>query len=294
MTSRFLKFHLNDRAMPAGHPYKVLIVEDQDDPYLRSAADEFAADRRQGAPDEPYLELAGIARTYDDAIQFLKLSSRLPDAIVLDDFLSQNSTLQSRSIEIMTWLLERCERDQVPVANRPRAVLWTSNDDASLAYTFCVVGGLQFRDKKRHSTGAKLPVDAIWAALAGHRWCPDPYPTGLASAARRAALPWLEAGLPRSAILDRPELRREGVSEDTMRGALQEIRSMPHTPQPPSPFYPDNWAMAIGAAKRNGWVWVPLDRHDQIPANAPLPLVIDPALHRQRLEPYGPLPARVP
>jgi|GEM_PF-2217592 len=278
--------------MPKGHPYRVLIVEDQDE-FLLSPADSFAADRAHGSTEEPYLELAGIARNYDDAIQFLKLSQELPDAIVIDDFLTEGSTLQSRSIEIMTWLLERCERDQIPVEARPRAVLWTSSDDASLAYTFCVAGGMQFRDKKRDPAGAKVPVDAVWAALAGHRWCPEPYPTGLASAARRAAIPWLEAGLPHAAILGLPELKKEGVTEDTMRGALEEIRKMPHTPEPPSPSYPDNWAMAIRAAKRNGWVWVPLDRHDQIPANAPLPLVIDPELHYRGLPPYGPLPVRV-
>ena len=278
--------------MPNGYPYRVLIVEDQDE-YLLSPEESFAADRALGDSQEPYLELAGLARNYDDAIQFLKLSPRLPDAIVIDDFLAAGPALQSLSIEVMVWLLERCEREGIPVEERPRTVLWTASDDASLAYTFCVVGGMQFRDKKRDPLGAKLPVDAIWAALAGHRWRPDPYPTGLASTARRAALPWLEAGLPHSTILEAAALQRENVSEDTMRGALEEIRKMPRTPQPPSPGYPDNWAMAIQAAKRNGWVWVPLDRHDQIPANAPLPLVIDPELHRQGLPPYGPLPARV-
>jgi len=279
--------------MTKGHPYKVLIVEDQKKPYLGSPAEEFAADRAKGDKDEPYLELAGIARNYDDVIQFLKLSPELPDAIVLDDYLPDGGTLRSRSIEIMVWLFERCEREEIPPAERPRAVLWTANDDASLAYTFCVVGGLQFRDKKRDVEGARLPVDAIWAALAGRRWCPDPYPSGLASAARRAALPWLEAGLPRQTILAKPEMKAEHVSEETMREALNEIRTMPRTPQPPSPDYPDNWIMGINAAKKNGWVWVPLDRHQQIPSNAPLPLAIDPVLHRSGMPPYGPLPARV-
>nr|MDQ3725875.1 hypothetical protein [Actinomycetota bacterium] len=97
----------------------------------------------------------------------------------------------------------------------------------------------------------------------------------------------------RASILQQPELQREGVTEDTMRGALEEIREMPRTPQPPSTSYPDNWAMAIHAAKRNGWVWAPLDRHEQLPPNPPLPLVIDPELHRQGLPPYGPLPKRI-
>jgi hypothetical protein len=279
--------------MTKGHPYKVLIVEDQEDPYLNSAEEELAADRAKGEEGEPYLELLGVARNYDDAIQFLKLSPELPDAIVLDDYLTEGSTLQSRSIQIMVWLFEHCEREGIAPAERPRAVLWTGNDDWSLAYTFCVVGGLQFRDRKRDVGGAKLPVDAIWAALAGHRWRPEPYPSGLASAARRAALPWLEAGLPHKTILADPALEAEHVTEETMREALNEIRKMPRTPQPPSPDYPDNWTMGIHAAKRNGWAWVPRDRHEQIPGNAPLPLVIDPELHRQGLPPYGPLPARV-
>jgi hypothetical protein len=270
----------------------VLLVEDQENPYVPSQVDPFASDRARGRPGEPYLELAAVARNYDDAIQALKLSSQLPDAIVLDDFLLEGSSLQSRSIEIMVWLHEHCEGLEIPIGERPRVVLWTSSDDGNLAYTFCVLGGMQFRDKKRHPSGAKVPVDAIWAALAGRRWCPEPYPVGLASAARRGALPWLEAGWPHATILGDAAAQREGITEDTMRGALEEIRGMPHTPQPPSPDYPDNWAMAIAAAKRNGWVWVPLDRFDQIPANPVLPNVIDPALHRQGLPPYGPLPSR--
>ena len=41
-----------------------------------------------------------------------------------------------------------------------------------------------------------MPVDWIWAALAGKRWQPDPFPTGLAEERFRAPLPWLEAGWP--------------------------------------------------------------------------------------------------
>lgn len=270
----------------------MLVVEDQAK-YLseESAEAAFRADRALGERDEPFLELAGLAKNHDDAIQHLKLTAELPDAIVIDDWLPEGTTGQSRSIEIMAWLFAHCESLDIPEEARPRAVLWTGNDDQRLAYTFCVVGGMQFRDK-RDLTGAELPIDAIWSALAGHRWCPQPYPVGLSSAARRAALPWLEAGWPHKAILAEPELRREGVSEDTMRGALEEIREMPHTPQPPSPEFPDNWGMAIHAARRNGWVWVPLDRHEQIPRGAFLPLVIDPELHRRGLPSYGPLPTR--
>jgi hypothetical protein len=208
---------------------------------------------------------------------------------VVDDYLAEGQAPQSRSIQIMVRLFERCEREEIPYAERPRAVLWTSTDDPSLAYTFCVVGGLQFRDKKRDIDGERLPVDAIWAALAGHRWCPDPYPSGLTSPARRAALPWLEGGLPQKTIIGEPEMKAAKVSEDTIRGALEEIRSMPRTP----PDYPENWNMGISAAKRNGWVWVPRDRRKMIPRNAPLPLVIDPVIHAEDLPPYGPLPARV-
>jgi hypothetical protein len=279
--------------MDRGNPYRVLIVEDQAEKYVSRAEEVFAADRAQGDPGEPHLELAGVARNFDDAIQFLKLSPELPDVIVLDDFLPEGGTLQSRSIEIMSWLQRHCEAEGIPVERRPRAVLWTSNDDESLAYTFCVVGGMQRRDRKRDPDGAEIPIAEIWAALAGHRWCPDPYPSGLSTPGRRAALPWLEAGLTHDRILEQPELQREGVTEDKMRGALREIREMPHTPRAPSDLYPDNLQMAVRAAKLNGWVWVPLDRHEQIPASARLPLVIDPELHRQGLPPYGPLPARV-
>jgi hypothetical protein len=279
---------LNDGAMSKGHPYKVLIVEDQMERFKVSPEAAFAADRAKGDESEPYLELAEVASNYDTAIQYLKKAPMLPDAIVVDDYLAEGQAPQSRSIQIMVQLFERCEREGIPPAERPRAVLWTSTDDPNLAYTFCVVGGLQFRDKKRDIDGQRLPVDAIWAALAGHRWCPDPYPSGLASPARRAALPWLEEGLPQKTIPAEPGLEVK-VSEDTIRGALKEIRDMPRTP----PEYPVNWNMGIRAAKRNGWVWVPRDRHNLIPNNAPLPLVIDPAIHAKGLPPYGPLPARI-
>lgn len=279
--------------MPLGYPYRVLIVEDQHEKFAANVDASYAADREQGGSDEPYLAHAGVARSFDEARQVLKMANRLPDAIVLDDFLLEGTVTRERAIDIMTWLQQLCEERGVPVEQRPRAVLWTSSDDNSLAYTFCVAGGMQCRDKKRDPGGAQLPVAQIWAALAGHRWCPEPYPTGLASAARRAALPWLEAGLPQKVILAKPELQREGVTEDTLRGALEEIREMPRTPQPPSDSYPVNWPMAIESAKDNGWVWVPLSLHDRIPANPPLPLAIDPELHRRGLPPFGPLPARV-
>jgi DNA-binding NarL/FixJ family response regulator len=279
--------------VPKGHPYRVLIVEDQDT-YMSedSTIELFRRDRGEDSND-PYLELAGRAENFGDAIQVLEeMAPELPDAIVIDDRLPEGSTTQSRSVEIMRWLFDYCEGKEVPLADRPRAVLWTADDDPQLAYTFCVLGGMQFR-AKAELDGAKLPVDAIWAALAGHRWCPEPYPEGLSSSGQRAALPWLEAGWMQETILGEPQLKREGVSVNTLRYAFEKIQAMPHTPQEPSPSYPDNWPMAVHAAKRNGWVWVPLDRHDQIPSNAPLPLVIDPKVHRQGLPPYGPLPARI-
>jgi hypothetical protein len=48
--------------------------------------------------------------------------------------------------------------------------------------------------------------------------------------------------------------------------------------------------MSTVAARRNGWVWVPLKWHQHIPPGAPLPLVIDPEAHRDPLPPAGPLP----
>jgi hypothetical protein len=280
--------------MTTGHPYTVLIVEDQPDVYLRSAEEEFAADRAKGGPDEPCLELVETAATYDEAIQFLKLGQDLPDVIVLDDYLNIGTAPQSRAIEIMRWLFEHCESEGIPQEQRPRAVLWSGDNDSNLTYTFCVLGGLQLADKKRDLDGAKVPIGAIWAALAGHRWRPDPYPSGFATAARRAPLPWLEAGVPQQKITELPLSEiGEKVSMDTIKYGLLDIRKMPETPDPPDPGYPENWTMGIRAAKANGWVWVPLDRHKQIPGNAPLPLVIDPDLHEQDTEPYGPLPARV-
>jgi DNA-binding NarL/FixJ family response regulator len=278
--------------VPKGHPYRVLIVEDQDEYLSEGSAAELLRKDRGENPDEPYLELAARARNFDDAIQVLEMEESLPDAIVIDDRLPEGSTTESRSIEIMRWLFDHCEEQGTPLAERPRTVLWTANDDPQLAYTFCVLGGMQFR-AKAELDGAKLPIDAIWAALAGQRWCPEPYPQGLRSSARRMVLPWLEAGWSYKTIVQQSLPQREGVNLETFREVREDIRTMPHTPQPPSSSYPDNAAMAVPAAKRNGWVWVPLDRHDQIPSNAPLPLVIDPAVHRQGLPPYGPLPARI-
>ncbi|HEU5062503.1 MAG TPA: hypothetical protein VFT79_05035 [Solirubrobacterales bacterium] len=278
--------------MPKGHPYRVLIVEDQDAYLGEDSAAELLHNDRGEDQDEPYLELAGRAENFDDAIQVLEERETLPDAIVIDDRLPEGSTTESRSIEIMRWLFDHCEEESIALADRPRTVLWTANDDPQLAYTFCVLGGMQFR-AKAGLDGAKLPVDAIWSALAGHRWCPEPYPEGLSSPGRRAALPWLEAGWPLEKIFQQPMPKREEVTLDKLEAAKKEIRAMPRTPQQPSLSYPDNWTMAVHAVKRNGWVWVPLGRHDQIPSNAPLPLVIDPAIHRQGLPPYGPLPARI-
>ncbi|MGV1048736.1 MAG: hypothetical protein ACOYD4_09470 [Solirubrobacterales bacterium] len=249
-----------------------------------------AADRRLGEEHEPHLELHYLARNRDDAIQYLELE-RLPDAVVLDDYLPEGTVAQSASLDVMAYLLKRCLGEEIPLAKRPRAVLWTSAD-MQLAYTFCVLGGLQFRDK-RSVGGQALPVDNVWAALAGRRWRPDPYPQGLIES-RRAALPWLEAGWEIGEVTTVPTLVQAGVTKDTLNEARIDIQSMPRTPDEFNDAFPRRWGGRMFQALRdNGWVWVPLASHGKIPAGAPLPLVIDPDVHRESLEPYGPLPARV-
>jgi hypothetical protein len=186
----------------------------------------------------------------------------------------------------MSWLCRRCIEAEIPWAERPRAVLWT-RAEPQLAYAFCALGGLQVQDK-RAIGGERIPVAAIWAALAGRRWQPDPYPSGLAAERHRAPLPWMEAGWQKKAIAQ--ALASLGVREDTMETTIEKIRQMPYTAKEGGDR-PSTATMAVAAAKRNGWVWVPLHWHDRIPAGAPLPLVIDPDAHREDLEPAGPLPA---
>lgn len=267
--------------------YTVMIVEDQRI-IEQDVISAFATDREARAAGEPYLELLGeIARNEDDAIDQLDAMYKFPQAIVIDDYLPEGGEAAGRALDIMAWLCRRCVEREIPLAERPRTVLWTTVDP-ELAYTFCVLGGLQVRDK-RQVGGQQVPVDSIWAALAGERWQPSPLPTGLDAERFRAPLPWLEAGWPKAKIAR--QLASVGVTENTMETTLESIREMPHTPQA-GDGYPSNTPMAIGCAKRNGWTWVPLAWHERIPAGAPLPLVIDPAVHREPLSPAGPLPER--
>jgi hypothetical protein len=267
--------------------YTVMVIEDQI--AEEKVIEAFAADRARGGADDPYLELLGaIARNEDDAIEQLDSMPDLPNAILLDDYLPESGEAAGRAVDIMSWLCKRCITAEIPLADRPRTVLWTRGDP-ELAYTFCVLGGLQVRDK-RHVDGEQVPVDAIWAALAGRRWQPEPFPTGLDAERHRAPLPWMEAGWTKKRIAQ--QLASLGIDEDTMETTVGSIRRMPHTPKA-GDDYPSNSVMAIAAAERNGWVWVPLRWHGHIPPGAPLPLVIDPDAHRESLPAAGPLPLRI-
>jgi CheY-like chemotaxis protein len=273
--------------MPDGRTYRVMVVEDQvtEEAFLEA----FAEDATLSLRGEPALvALKHVARNADDAIEQLDAMAQLPDAILLDDYLPEGGETAGKAVEIMSWLCRRCIAAELPVAKRPRTVLWTRTDP-ELAYTFCALGGLQVVDK-RAVGGDRVPVAAIWAALAGQRWQPEPYPSGIEREHHRAPLPWMEAGWQKSAISN--ELASLGVTDDTMETTIARIRQMPHTPKN-GPERPSTATMAVAAAKRNGWVWVPLRWHDRIPKGAPLPLVIDPDAHRESLVPLGPLPFRI-
>jgi CheY-like chemotaxis protein len=276
-----------DSHVPEERRYTVMVIEDQvTDQAIRDA---FTADRALGTTEEPYLvPLDFIARNADDGIEQLAAMAQLPDAILLDDFLPEGGETFAKAVEIMSWLCRRCISREIPLAERPRIVLWTRSDP-ELAYTFCALGGLQVRDK-RGLGGDHIPVDAIWAALAGLRWQPEPTPVGLEQERHRAPLPWMEAGWQKRAIGQ--ELAKFGVDDNTMETTIDRIRDMPRTPKEGS-GRPSTATMAVTAAKENGWVWVPLRWHDRIPKGAPLPLVIDPDAHRESLPAAGPLPRRV-
>jgi hypothetical protein len=230
--------------MTARRRYTVMVIEDQIAP--EKVVEAFTSDRASGEADEPFLELLGeVARSEDDAIEQLDAMERFPDAILVDDYLPEGGEVAGRAVEIMSWLCRRCVEQEIPLADRPRAVLWTRGD-LQLAYTFCVLGGMQVRDK-RHVPGDDVPLDWIWAALAGKRWQPDPFPTGLTEERFRAPLPWLEAGWPRDRLVQ--ALRHLGVTHNTVKTTIKDIRQMPRTPKA-GDSYPSNMSMAIPAAKR--------------------------------------------
>lgn len=263
-----------------------MVIDDQITEEAVRAA--FAADSAISNNGEPALAaLSHIARNADDAIEQLDAMGVLPDAILLDDYLPEGGDTSGKAIEIMSWLCRHCIAAELPLAERPRTVLWTRTDP-ELAYSFCALGGLQVVDK-RAVGGDQVPVRAIWAALAGQRWQPDPFPSGLDTERHRAPLPWMEAGWQKKAISR--ALESLGVTDDTMETTIERIRQMPRTPKD-GPERPSTATMAVAAAKRNGWVWVPLRWHDRIPKGAPLPMVIDPDAHRESLPPLGPVPHR--
>jgi hypothetical protein len=263
-----------------------MVIEDQiAEEAIRTA---FAEDAALSSNGEPTLvALDHVARNADDAIEQLDAVRELPDAILLDDYLPEGGEASGKAIDIMSWLCRHCIVAEIPPAERPRVVLWT-RAVPELAYTFTVLGGLQVVDK-RAVGGHDVPIAAIWAALAGERWQPNPTPSGLDTERHRAPLPWMEAGWQKKAISQ--ELATLGVTDDTMETTIERIRQMPYTPEDGTER-PSTATMAVAAAKRNGWVWVPLRWHNRIPKGAPLPLVIDPDVHRESLPAFGPLPPR--
>jgi DNA-binding NarL/FixJ family response regulator len=210
--------------------YRVLVVEDQRSAQHFERA--FAADRA-GRPDgEPYLELAGLAQNFTDALQHL--DAELPDAIVIDDYLPVRGGTESRALKLMSELCERGVREDIALADRPRAVLWSTSED-DFVYTFCALGGLQYQNKKG-ARGEDVPVAAIWRALAGRRWAPHPYPAAsMLPSAFRSALPWLAAGATNEEIAE-----QTGVSIATLRDFVTKVRAMPLTPPVGDPRTPQN------------------------------------------------------
>ena len=257
--------HVGERA------YRVLVVEDQID--RDDAEAQIDADRRAG---EPYLELVGLARSQGDAIQHLDELGYMPDVIIIDDYLAEEEGTSSRSFELMREIHVRSHG--LDPVDWPRCVLWTACDP-QVVYTFCVLGGLQFQDK-RWTDGQKLPLAAAWRALAGERWWPDPHPEGLGKA--RAALPYVEA-----ALTDAQIAQQRGMTASTAGSLHEAARKLPG-----GEALANRHAM-IPFLKAKGWVWVPFAMHGRIPGTVDLPLVIDPALRRDGLPPAGPLPAGI-
>jgi DNA-binding NarL/FixJ family response regulator len=263
--------------------YRVLVVEDQRN---RSVFDEaFAADRARRPDGEAYLELAGLAQTFTDAMQHLE--EELPDAIVIDDFLPVRGGTESRALALMSELCERGVRDAIPLHKRPRPVLWSTCED-NFAYTFCALGGLQYQNKKG-LRGEHVPVGAIWRALAGQRWAPRPYPEpSTLSPTFRDALPWLATGMQNGEIAAMLQ-----ASEATIRDFTRKVRAMPLTPPAYDPDTPQNRQQAIMWVRRHGWVWSDVEHHHYFPTEAPFDKVIDPTAFAKPLPPAGPLVASV-
>lgn len=267
--------------------YRVFVVEDQIEERVIRAAFASDASAREGGP---RLELAGLAQHEGDAIDQLEAleasQGGWPDAILLDDYLPDGrGDTTPRAIALMRWLCRRSVERELALADRPRAVLW-STCPPNVVYAFCALGGLQYVDK-RSLNGTAVPVAAIWRALAGMRWRPVPYPDErhLPRAMREAA-PYLEHGwsLKRTA-------QELGLPERALNELTARVKEMPRAPGPMSPDFPAKAAGAIRVMQEHGWVWIPYRLHAQLPAGMPFPLVIDPAGHREDLPPAGPVPA---
>ena len=265
--------------------YSVLVIEDQiSEEVVRKAFEGDAAKR----PGGPRLELVGLAQNHTDAIDQLEAfgsgGAGLPDVIVIDDHLPDESSTSSRTVQIMRWLLARCLELELPLHERPRTVLW-SVCEPNLVYTFCAFGGLQYQDKQ-DPDGASPPVAAIWRALAGQRWRPDPFPDerDLSEAFRRA-LPYLDHGWSQDATA-----RRLSISARTLAQFTSKAQKLALAPGRASDDFPTNTPSSLRVVKANGWVWVPYPLVEQLPAGMPLPSVIDPVAHRVDLPPRGEIP----
>jgi len=263
----------------------------------------FAADRqkRGDGKSEPWLELCTLARSESDAVQQLEsFGEDQPDVIVFDDYLPYGDATASRALHLMSRLCRDAIRQEVPLADRPRVVLWSTCED-DVVYTFCVLGGLQYSDKRQAFGRVAVPVAGIWRALAGERWtpivpCPDESLVGerwtRADESQlhedfRRALPYLADGWQHAAI--EHEL---GLGERRLRDFVKNVCKMPYTPS--AEGRPATATAALKWVRKHGWAWVPLELEDHVPDGAPFGKVLEPAAHRMPLAPAGPLPAGVP
>jgi hypothetical protein len=269
--------------------FRVFAVEDQ----ISRESIEMTFERDAARPERvgARLELCAITDDYQDAIQqltaFADSGDGLPEAVLLDNYVLDNNQAVGRAFDVMKWIGRRCIEDQLPHDQWPRAVLWTSFDDPNDVYTFCVLGGVQFQEK-RATDGLQAPVQAIWEALAGHRWRPCPYPadSDLTSSVFRNALPYFDYDLPNKQIAN-----QIGCSERTLKNFPNHVGTAPGAPGEKSPDYPYNTRAALRLLRRRGWVWVPYRHLGSVPPWAPLPHTIDPDLYAQGLPPLPGVPA---
>lgn len=264
--------------------YRLFVIDDQAAQDTIEQA--LRADRERGAAGEPFLELAGIARSSDEAFERVIAADPPFDVIVLDDYLLEGDETAGKALDLMSDLCEHWIAEAVPLHRRPRCVLYTSTDPL-IVYTFCALGGLQYQDR-RAARGLEFPVGAVWRALAGERWMPpeERFPAELGEKARRI-LPWLAAGRTAAEITQATGAGTHATKDlkDKIRAAIDAASGGPTLEHP-------SIAEVVRFLRRHGWAWVPLEYHRLIPAGAPLPLTLDPSVHAQPLDPAGPLPAR--